>query len=172
MLKFFLIFYLFIQVKNISSSIRNLQESSDDIIIMHLNDVHSGVNDTIGYDGFVLYRDELKKKNPNIITVDVGDHIQGGTIGSISEGSAIIDIMNKVGFDVAILGNHEFDYGTEQLSKLKANITSNYISSNFCYKKNKTTVFDPYKIIEIKNRFYWSFNTFDIFKHVFINIKR
>ena len=62
MLKFFLIFYLFIQVKNISSSIRNLQESSDDIIIMHLNDVHSGVNDTIGYDGFVLYRDELKKK--------------------------------------------------------------------------------------------------------------
>ena len=149
MLKFFLIFYLFIQAKNISSSIRNLQDSSDDIIIMHLNDVHCGVNDTIGYDGFVLYRDELKKKNPNIITVDVGDHIQGGTMGSISEGSAIIDIMNKVGFDVAILGNHEFDYGTEQLSKLKQNITSNYISSNFCYKKNKTTVFDPYKIIEI-----------------------
>jgi len=99
---------------------------------MHLNDVHCGVNDTIGYDGFVLYRDELKRNNPNVISVDVGDHVQGGTLGSISEGSAIIDIMNKVGFDVAILGNHEFDYGIEQLSKLKENISSNYISSNFC----------------------------------------
>ena len=56
--------------------------------------------------------------------------------------------MNKVGFDVAILGNHEFDYGIEQLSKLGENITSKYISSNFCYKKNKTSIYNPYKIIE------------------------
>ena len=149
MLKFFLILYLIIQAKNILSKIRKLEEVSKDIIIVHLNDVHCGVNDTIGYDGFVLYRDELKRNNPNVISVDVGDHIQGGTLGSISEGSAIIDIMNKVGFDVAILGNHEFDYGVERLSKLKENISSNYISSNFCYKKNKTSVFEPYKIIEI-----------------------
>ena len=88
------------------------------------------------------------KKNPNIICVDVGDHVQGGTLGSISEGSAIIDIMNKVGFDVAILGNHEFDYGVERLSQLENNITSRYISSNFCFKKNKTSIFEPYKIIE------------------------
>ena len=148
MLITFLILYLIIQVKSIISPIRHLEESSDDIIIVHLNDVHCGINDTIGYDGFVLYRDELKKKYPNIISVDVGDHIQGGIIGSISDGSAIINIMNKVGFDVAILGNHEFDYGVEQLSKLRKNITSNYISSNFCYKKNKTTIFEPYKIIE------------------------
>jgi len=137
MFKFFLIFYFLIQTKIILSQIRNLEDKSNDIIIMHLNDVHCGVNDTIGYDGFVLYRDELKRNNPNVISVDVGDHVQGGTLGSISEGSAIIDIMNKVGFDVAILGNHEFDYGIEQLSKLKENISSNYISSNFCYKKKK-----------------------------------
>ena len=137
MFKFFLIFYFLIQTKIILSQIRNLEDQSNDIIIMHLNDVHCGVNDTIGYDGFVLYRDELKRNNPNVISVDVGDHVQGGTLGSISEGSVIIDIMNKVGFDVAILGNHEFDYGIEQLSKLKENISSNYISSNFCYKKKK-----------------------------------
>ena len=35
---------------------------SDDIVVIHLNDIHCGLNDTIGYDGFVLYRDELKKK--------------------------------------------------------------------------------------------------------------
>ena len=90
----------------------------------------------------------MSKNYSNIISVDVGDHIQGGTLGSISDGTAIIDIMNKVGFDVAILGNHEFDYGIEQLSKLEENITSKYISSNFCYKQNKTTIYNPYKIIE------------------------
>ena len=149
--KIVLICFLIIQVNNFLFSKRNLEyssDSSDDIIILHLNDVHCGVNDNIGYDGFVLYRDELYKKYPNIISVDVGDHIQGGTLGSISEGSAIINIMNKVGFDVAILGNHEFDYGIDQLSKLGENITSKYISSNFCYKKNKTSIFNPYKIIE------------------------
>jgi len=148
MKKLLLICFIIISTHNIRSPKRSLEESSDDIIILHLNDVHCGVNDTIGYDGFLLYRDELSKKCPNIIAVDVGDHIQGGTLGSISEGSAIINIMNKIGFDVAILGNHEFDYGIEQLSKLGENITSKYVSANFCYKKNKTSIFNPYKIIE------------------------
>ena len=42
-------------------NIRKLESSKDDVAIIHINDVHCGVNDTIGYDGFVLYRDELKK---------------------------------------------------------------------------------------------------------------
>ena len=127
---------------------RKLQESND-IVIIHVNDVHCGLNDTIGYDGFALYRDELKKNYPNLLTVDVGDHVQGGTLGAISEGSAIIKLMNKIGFNVSTVGNHEFDYGVEQLKKLEENITSRYISANFCYRKNKTTLFNPYKIVEI-----------------------
>ena len=128
---------------------QNLDEDelSDDIVILHVNDVHCGINDTIGYDGFVLYREEMKKKYKNVICVDVGDHIQGGALGTISNGISIIKIMNEVGFDVATLGNHEFDYGIEQLRNLENNITCEYICANFCYKKNKTQIFDPYKII-------------------------
>jgi len=135
-----------------SRLIRNLDELSEDIVILHINDVHSGINNTIGYDGFELYYDELKSTYKNIIKVDVGDHIQGGIIGSISEGDAIIQIMNKVGFDVATIGNHEFDYGIEQLLKLEKNITSRYICANFCYRKNKTSIFNPYKIINIGDK--------------------
>ena len=148
MTNFILLFILIIQANNFLPPKRNLQESSDDIIILHLNDVHCGVNQTIGYDGFVLYRNELNKTYENIITVDVGDHAQGGTLGSISDGSAIIKIMNKIGFDVQILGNHEFDYGVDQLKKLNENIINKYISCNFCYKANKSAIFKPYKIIE------------------------
>ncbi len=122
--------------------------NTDDIVIIHVYDVHCGLNDTIGYDGYKLYRDELKRNYTNVITVDVGDHVQGGTLGAISDGSAIIKLMNKLDFDVAILGNHEFDYGLEQLYKLGGNITSKYICANFCYRQNKSTMFEPYKIIE------------------------
>ena len=124
------------------------EKKNEEIVIIHVNDVHCGINDTIGYDGFALYYDELKKNYSNVIKVDVGDHIQGGTLGAISDGRAIIDIMNKIGFDVTILGNHEFDFGIEQLKRLGKNITGGYICANFRYRKNKTTLFNPYKIIE------------------------
>ena len=155
-IKMFILFLVFIYQLHFSllvrSNLRHLDELSDDIVIIHLNDVHCGVDDTIGYDGFTLYRDELKTKYKNVITVDVGDHIQGGTLGEISFGNAIIKIMNKVGFDVAVIGNHDFDYGIEQLNNLKENFENKYICANFCYRKNKTTVLPPYKIINANNK--------------------
>ena len=97
---------------------RELQDSrSDDIIILHTNDVHCGVQDSIGYDGLMLYKKQLLTKYKHVILVDAGDHIQGGTMGYVTKGIALIEIMNKVGYDVATLGNHEFDYGIAQLEE-------------------------------------------------------
>ena len=138
--------------KKTEKNLRKTDELSDDIVLIHLNDVHCGIIDSIGYDGFVLYRRELQKKYKNVITVDVGDHIQGGSIGAISDGEAIIKIMNEIKFDVATLGNHEFDYGVEQLNKLGEYFNSKYICANFCYRKNKTHIYDPYKIIKVDNK--------------------
>ena len=150
----FIIFFLLFNFAFLKGdkNLRKLPELSDDIVILHINDVHCGLNNTVGYDGFALYRDELKKKYKNIISVDVGDHIQGGSIGAISNGEAIIKLMNKIEFNVSILGNHEFDYGVEQMFKLGNNISSRYICSNFFYRKNKTRVYNPYKIIEVANK--------------------
>ena len=133
---------------------RQLQDSrSDDIIILHTNDVHCGVQDTIGYDGLMLYKKQLLKKYKHVLLVDAGDHIQGGTIGLITNGIAIIDIMNKVGYDVATLGNHEFDYGVEQLEKCKERLSCSYISSNYCLRTEKqSSIYDPYKIVEAGNK--------------------
>ena len=128
---------------------RELQETlSDDIIIIHTNDVHCGVQDKIGYDGLMLYKKYLKTKYKHVLLVDAGDHIQGGTIGQITNGEAIIDIMNKVGYDAVTLGNHEFDYGIKQLETCASKLNAGYVSSNFCYRKNKTVIYPPYKIVE------------------------
>ena len=127
---------------------RKLDDRSNDIVIIHLNDVHCGFTDTIGYDGFVLYRKELEEKYKNVIAVDVGDHAQGGAIGAISEGESVLEILNKIQFNVITLGNHEFDYGIDQLHNLNSKMTPKYISLNTIYRKNKTRIFNPSQIVE------------------------
>ena len=129
---------------------------SDDIVILHTNDVHCGVQDSIGYDGLMLYKKQLLKKYKYVFTVDSGDHIQGGILGTLTQGEFIIDIMNEVGYDVAILGNHEFDYGVEQMHVCADRLNCSYISSNFVFRKNKTdnktSIFPGYKILEAGNK--------------------
>ncbi|XME03811.1 hypothetical protein QYZ88_006440 [Lachnospiraceae bacterium C1.1] len=54
--------------------------------------------------------------------------------------------MNAVGYDVAIPGNHEFDYGVDRFLELSQKADYPYISCNF--RKNKELLFEPYTIIE------------------------
>ena len=84
-------------------------------------------------------------ESKNLITVDVGDDFQGGSQGDISFSSSIIKIKNKVGFDASTLGNHEFNYGIEQLTKLEEKITSKYFCSNFFIEKIKQQYLIPIK---------------------------
>ena len=148
-----LIFFAIILSQIYSSSYmknpkRNLQEKNNDIVILHTNDVHCGVSDTIGYDGLMLYKKQLLKNYNNVILVDAGDHIQGGTMGTITSGEAIIDIMNKLEYDVVTLGNHEFDYKIPQLEECEQRLNCGYISINYCFHKNKTARYNVSKIIE------------------------
>ena len=124
------------------------EELSDDIIILHTNDVHCGVDDAIGYDGLNLYKKELKMKYKHVFLVDAGDNIQGGAIGTLSKGKDIINITNYLQYDVVTIGNHEFDYKIEQLFNLSKLIEAKYICANFLIRKTHTPVFEPYKIIK------------------------
>ncbi len=118
-----------------------------DIVVLYTNDVHCGVDQGFGYAGLVYYRDTLLKDN-FVTLVDNGDSIQGEPIGTLSTGSYIIDIMNQVGYEVAIPGNHEFDYGMDRFLELTKAAKFPYISANFTDVKAGKPVFDAYKIIE------------------------
>lgn len=121
------------------------------IVILHTNDVHCGINDAIGYDGLMLYKKELLESYDHVLLVDAGDAIQGGPYGTVSKGKAIIDLMNRCGYDAAALGNHEFDYGFEALDDLSEELNCGYICANFCTADGEP-VFEPYKIIEAGQR--------------------
>ena len=113
-------------------------------VILYTNDVHCAIDD---YPVLAAYRAELMARGKNVVTVDAGDAIQGEVIGSITKGEAVVDIMNAVGYDYAVPGNHEFDYGMETFLDLAQNKAGyDYISSNFYYLSTHSSVFAPYKI--------------------------
>ena len=123
------------------------EAAAKDILVLFTSDVHCGVEQGFGYQGLAIIRNQLAKDNA-VILVDNGDAIQGEPVGTMTKGSAIVDIMNAVGYAVAIPGNHEFDYGMENfldLAKNKAEYP--YISCNFTYKGE--LVFQPYIIKEV-----------------------
>ena len=120
---------------------------STDIVILFTSDVHCGIDQGFGYAGLAAVRDYLVAQGNAVILVDDGDSIQGEPIGTMTKGEALIDLMNAVGYSVAIPGNHEFDYGMDQFLALAEKAKFDYISCNFNH--NGESVFQPYVIREL-----------------------
>ena len=95
------------------------------VVILHSNDVHGGfaepkedsdeIKGLLGYARIAALRDEYVKQGAEVILADVGDFCQGTTYVSLSKGANAIEMMNAAGYDVITLGNHEFDFGYENL---------------------------------------------------------
>ena len=117
-----------------------------DLIILFSSDVHCGIDYGWGYAGLYAVKEKLSETY-DVLLVDNGDAIQGEPIGLFSSGEAIIDIMNVMGYDAAIPGNHEFDYGVEQFLDLTEKANFPYICCNF--EREGELVFDPWLIKEI-----------------------
>ena len=115
------------------------------LVILYTSDVHCGISQGWGYAGLYAIKESLSADN-YVLLVDDGDAIQGEPIGTMTKGEALIDIMNTVGYDIAIPGNHEFDYGMERFLELTKKASFPYISVNF--NKEGELVFQPYVIKE------------------------
>lgn len=127
-------------------------EEDKGIVILHTNDVHCDINatdDTFGYADLAAYRAKLESEGYTTILVDAGDYVQGGVVGTLSDGSYIIDIMNKLNYNVAVPGNHEFDYGMDRFYELVDMAEFDIISSNFISLETGKSVLDGSKVIEV-----------------------
>ncbi len=127
-------------------------DTGKDIVIVYTNDVHCGVDGDIGYSGLAAYRDEMKADGNEVLLVDDGDEIQGGVIGTLTKGEAIIEMMNDAGYDIAIPGNHDFDYGMERYLELTKKMDFPVVCCNLYDLRTNKTVFDPYIIKEIGDK--------------------
>ena len=123
-----------------------------EIIILHTNDIHCGVNDNLCIDKVSQYKKDLQKKGVPVVLVDAGDAVQGTPLGKLSNGESIVKIMNAAGYDFVIPGNHEFDYGMEQFLKLASKMKCGYYSANLIDIKTRKLVLPPYKILALGNK--------------------
>ena len=123
------------------------EETRPDIVILFTSDVHCGIDQGFGYAGLEQIRDGLVAQGNVVILVDDGDNIQGEPIGTMTKGEALVELMNEAGYEIAIPGNHEFDYGMDQFLSLAEKAKFQYISCNF--NKDGELVFEPYVIKEL-----------------------
>lgn len=105
----------------------------NDVIVLFTNDVHCGIDENIGYAGLSAYKKDMREKYSHVVLVDCGDFTQGGYEGIVSKGEYLVDLTNAVGYDFAVLGNHEFDYGTEQLKKNVELANAKFLNCNITY---------------------------------------
>ncbi len=118
--------------------------NSEDIVILYENDVHCTVE---GYSKLSAMKKELQETHSYVGVVSGGDFIQGNSLGVISKGEYIINLMNLVGYDAVTLGNHEFDYKLERLAELVDMMDTKPVCCNFQKTGEDTTCYEPYSIV-------------------------
>ena len=100
------------------------------LVILHTNDTHSTIkqvnpnlNDknVAGRGGFIRRLELLRQQRelcPDLLYFDSGDFCQGSTYFSLFKGDVEIGLMNMMGIDAATIGNHEFDFGLENMARM------------------------------------------------------
>ena len=129
--------------------------ATEDIVILYTNDVHSYIDGALSYDVIAGLKEHLKGIYGNVLLVDAGDAVQGTAFGSLDRGENIVKLMNAAGYDLATLGNHEFDYGMTETMNVIRWAEYPYISSTFHHEKDGVmgeTVLPTYKLFEIGGR--------------------
>ena len=146
-LSFIMIAALMPGLSSMSFAAETEAETKQDIVILVTSDVHCGIDQGFGYEGLEQIREALQKNGDYTILVDDGDSIQGEPIGMITRGESMIDLMNAMDYDVAIPGNHEFDYGMDTFLNLTKRADFPYISCNL--NKEGDTLLPPYVIKDV-----------------------
>lgn len=144
MKKIILVVLSLILVLGMFPTVTFAEATSDDIIILYENDVHCAVE---GYSKLATMKNELKQTYKHVGVVSCGDYIQGSSLGAISRGEYIIELMNLVGYDAVTLGNHEFDFRLDRLQELVDMMETKPVCCNFQEIGEDTSYFDPYKIV-------------------------
>lgn len=130
-----------------------------ELVILHTNDTHSHIEpirtgENAGRAGVIeraVFVDSVRNAAgaENVLLVDAGDFSQGTSYFNLLGGDIEVDVMNALGYDVACLGNHEFDNGPVELARRLRNVKFPVVCANYDFRG---TVLDglvkPYVIVE------------------------
>ena len=107
-------------------------------VILHSNDVHGAIT---GYACIAALKTDYESRGAEVILVDAGDYSQGTTNVSTTKGADAVAMMNAAGYDVVTIGNHELDYGYEQLMDNMSKAEFKVVCADV-FDADGTTIFD------------------------------
>ena len=133
------------------------------LLILHTNDTHSCIMplseqlaDTMlaGRGGFlrrIAMLNEERKKDPDLLYFDSGDFSQGSPYYTLFKGDVEIGLMNQMGIDASTIGNHEFDFGLENMARIFRMANFPILCSNYDFTGTELEgLVKPYTIIKRK----------------------
>ena len=118
----FLLFY------GCSNDNEQIKQTTEEVTIFFVNDVHGQIDNFAKVKHII----DAERNKTNVLVASAGDLFSGNPVvdNFDDKGYPIIDIMNQIGFDIAVLGNHEFDYGPEVLKARIEQSTFPWICAN------------------------------------------
>ena len=127
-------------------------------VILHTNDMHGYMQTTdtcLGIGAVAQLKKDYEAQGYDVLLMDAGDYLQGSSFANFTQGESVVEVMNAAGYDVAALGNHEFDYGSDVLEKrisemnfpaVAANITVDATGEPFIQQNAVFTLSDGTKV--------------------------
>ena len=113
-------------------------------VILHSNDVHGAID---LYAAMASLKADYEAQGAEVILADAGDYSQGTVYVSVHKGADAVTMMTATGYDVATIGNHEFDYGYAQLAENMKAAKFKVLCADVLGADGKT-IFDANTIIE------------------------
>ncbi len=126
-----------------------------DLVVIHTNDIH-GHFDTVegkqlGMAAVASLKQYYEGQGANVLLLDAGDFSQGTTLVSYFDGGSSVLFMNAAGYDAATLGNHEFDFGFEELQIMDTLADFPILDANILDKETGEPYFEDNKIFAFDN---------------------
>ena len=124
-------------------SVAGYAQKEKQLIVLHTNDTHSTIMplstelpDTMksGRAGAlrrIAMLKEERQKHPDLLLFDSGDFFQGSAYYTLFKGDVEIGLMNKMGYDAVTIGNHEFDFGMEEMARAFRQATFPIVCANY-----------------------------------------
>ncbi|MDO5734361.1 MAG: bifunctional UDP-sugar hydrolase/5'-nucleotidase [Eubacteriales bacterium] len=155
---------LLLSIPAIGATAEEPEANIKELIILHTNDTHGRVvGDSVpgpdglpreaGIIGFARYKtmiDAIKKANDDrVLVLDAGDTIHGTNFATLSKGQSVIRVMNEVGIDAMVAGNHEYNYGMKELDDAIKEANFPVLAANIVDEKSGEKPLQSHEIFEI-----------------------
>jgi len=122
------------------------------LVILHTNDFHGHIaadDESAGAARIAHFFTSMRNQHDNLLVLDAGDAISGTPVSTLFSGEPIFEVMNRMGYDLGLIGNHEFDHGWRQIEKFRAAVDYPLLSANARGPDGALLGDLPYKIINV-----------------------